>query len=176
MVLWQSAKMYQNCVGDGGTWWSADPCQIAHHQPSNLPTCLPIIIDNSNYGVYYSVFQGESDYRLYFSIGVLLLWQSGKKPSELSKFRSQLTDLFSWWAAPRWPKFPDWPADSVVRRPRGGLNSLIGHRLRATPLILSLSPIYNGGIWGDTGRECFFTVLGSIPDELDLGGPEYEGG
>jgi hypothetical protein len=26
--------------------------------------------------VYYSVFQGESDYQLYSSIGVMILWQS----------------------------------------------------------------------------------------------------
>jgi hypothetical protein len=29
--------------------------------------------------VYYSVFQGESDYQLCFSIGALILWQSAKK-------------------------------------------------------------------------------------------------
>jgi hypothetical protein len=74
MVLWQSTKKHQNCVGD-------DACRslpIAHHQPSNPPTCLLIILNNSNIGVYYSVFQGESDYQLYFSIGALVLWQSAK--------------------------------------------------------------------------------------------------
>jgi hypothetical protein len=30
-------------------------------------------------GVYYPVFQGESDYQLCFSIGALILWQSTKK-------------------------------------------------------------------------------------------------
>jgi hypothetical protein len=29
--------------------------------------------------VYYPVFQGESDYQLYFSIGAMILWQSAKK-------------------------------------------------------------------------------------------------
>jgi hypothetical protein len=57
----------------------ADPCQIAHHQSSNPPICILIILNNSNIGVYYSVFQGESDYQLYFSIGVMILWQSTKK-------------------------------------------------------------------------------------------------
>src|SRR6202035_604921 len=57
----------------------ADPYQIAHHQPSNPPNYLPIIINNSNIGIYYLVFQEESDYQLYFSIGVMILWQSAKK-------------------------------------------------------------------------------------------------
>jgi hypothetical protein len=72
MVLWQSAKKHQNCVGD--------PCRsLPIHQPSNPSTCLIIIISNSNIGAYYSVFQGESDYQLCFSIGALILWQSAKK-------------------------------------------------------------------------------------------------
>jgi uncharacterized Tic20 family protein len=75
LILWQSAKKHQNCVDDD----AADPCQIAHHQPSNPPNCLLIIINNTNIGVYYSVFQGEFDYQLCFSIGTLILWQSTKK-------------------------------------------------------------------------------------------------
>jgi hypothetical protein len=55
------------------------PCQIAHHHPSNPSNYLLIIINNTNIGVYYPVFQGESDYQLYFSIGVLILWQSAEK-------------------------------------------------------------------------------------------------
>jgi hypothetical protein len=57
----------------------ADPGQIAHHHPSNPPNYLLIIINNSNIGLYYSSFQGESDYQLCFSIGALILWQSAKK-------------------------------------------------------------------------------------------------
>jgi hypothetical protein len=74
MILWQSTKKHQNCVG-------GDACRslpIAHQQPSNPPMCLLVIMNNSNIGVYYSVFQGESNYQLYFSIGALLLWQSVK--------------------------------------------------------------------------------------------------
>jgi hypothetical protein len=56
----------------------ADPYQMAHHQPSNPPNCLLIIMINSRKRIYYSVFQGESDYQLYFSIGVMVLWQSAK--------------------------------------------------------------------------------------------------
>jgi hypothetical protein len=49
--------------------------------PTNYPSSnyLLIIINNSNIGVYYSSFQGESDYQLGFSIGVMVLWQSAKK-------------------------------------------------------------------------------------------------
>jgi hypothetical protein len=74
MVLWQSTTKHQNCVGD-------DPCRslpIAHHQPSNPSNCLLIIMINSRKRIYYSIFQGESDYQLYFSIGVMVLWQSAK--------------------------------------------------------------------------------------------------
>jgi hypothetical protein len=51
---------------------------IARHQPSSPPNSILIIKNNSNIGVYYSVFQGESDYQLYFSIGIMVLWQSAK--------------------------------------------------------------------------------------------------
>jgi hypothetical protein len=56
----------------------ADPCQMAHYQLSNPANSLLIIMNNSNIGVYYSVFQGESDYQLCFSIGVMVLWQSAE--------------------------------------------------------------------------------------------------
>jgi hypothetical protein len=56
----------------------ADPCQIAHHQPSSPPNSILIIKNNSNLGVYNSVFQGESEYQLYFSIGLMILWQNAK--------------------------------------------------------------------------------------------------
>jgi hypothetical protein len=69
MVLWQSAKKHQNCRS----------LPIARHQSSNPPICLPVMMDSSNIGVYYSVYQRESDYQLCFSIGVMILWQSAKK-------------------------------------------------------------------------------------------------
>ena len=71
LILWQSAKKHQNCVDD-----TADPYQI---EPSNPPNCLLIIMINSRKRVYYSVSQGEFDYQLYFSIRVIVLWQSAKK-------------------------------------------------------------------------------------------------
>jgi hypothetical protein len=36
-------------------------------------------MNNSNIKVYFSGFQGESDYQLYFSIGLMVLWQNAKK-------------------------------------------------------------------------------------------------
>jgi hypothetical protein len=73
--LWKSAIKHQNCVG-------GDACRslpIAHHQPSNPLPCLPIIMINSRMRVYYPVFQGESDYQLHFSVGVMIIWQSATK-------------------------------------------------------------------------------------------------
>jgi hypothetical protein len=67
-VLWQSTKKHQNCAGD-------DACRsLPIHESSNPSNYLPIIMINSRNGEYYSVFQGEFDYQLCFSIVILLLW------------------------------------------------------------------------------------------------------
>ena len=90
MILWQSAKKHQNCVDD--------PCRsLPIHQPSNPPNCLLIIMNNSNIGVYYLVFQGESDYQLYFSIGALVLWQSAKNTQNCVQI--PIPPDFWWWRA-----------------------------------------------------------------------------
>jgi hypothetical protein len=91
MILWQSTKKPQNCVG-------GDACRslpIAHQQPSNPPMCLLIIMINSRKRVYYSVFQGESDYQLYFSIGALVLWQSAKNTQNYVQI--PIPPDFCWW-------------------------------------------------------------------------------
>jgi hypothetical protein len=74
MILWQNAKKYQNCVG-GDT---ADHHQIDRHQPSNPPNTILITWNNSSTGVYNPEFQGESGYQLWFSIGLIVLWQNAK--------------------------------------------------------------------------------------------------
>jgi hypothetical protein len=38
-----------------------------------------IMKKNSNNGVYDSECQGESEYQVYFSIGLMVLWQNAKK-------------------------------------------------------------------------------------------------
>jgi hypothetical protein len=58
---------------------AADHHQISHQQSSDPPTTLSIIWNNSRKRADYSKFQGESDYQLYFSIGLMILWQNTKK-------------------------------------------------------------------------------------------------
>jgi hypothetical protein len=71
MVLWQITQLRQNCV---------DILAADHHrhQFSNQPPTIPTTWNNSNIGVYDSEFKGESEYQLYFSIEVIVLWRNAK--------------------------------------------------------------------------------------------------
>jgi hypothetical protein len=57
---------------------TADHHHFDRHQPSNPPNSILIIKNNSDIGVYDSVFQEESEYQLYFSIGLIVFWENAK--------------------------------------------------------------------------------------------------
>jgi hypothetical protein len=78
MILWQKAQKHKNYVGGGGTLLGCRSLTIARHPPSSPPNTILIIMNNSNIGVYNSVFQGESEYQLFFSVGFMVLWKNAK--------------------------------------------------------------------------------------------------
>jgi hypothetical protein len=55
--------------------------------PSNT---ILIIKNNSNIGVYNPELQGESDYQLRFSIGLMVLWQNAKNAQNYRQIKLEI--------------------------------------------------------------------------------------
>jgi hypothetical protein len=110
MILYQRTKKYQNYIDDGGGTLTTDHHQIIWYWSSNPSNIILIIKNNSNPGVYDSEFQGESEYQLYFSIGVMILWKNTKKHQNyIDDIDDDTIDHHQ--IARHWPSSPSYPSN-----------------------------------------------------------------